>query len=89
METYTDTWGENGETNLTIKNLDKNGETIYSMHPDFENIEFAEIENIVSTETEEVEYNEEYHLEGVLESVRQIYTELKTELLKESPNLIF
>jgi hypothetical protein len=88
METYTDTWGKMVKL-ILIKKFSQNGETIYSMHPDFENIEFAEIETIVSTETEEVEYNEEYHLEGVSESVRQIYTELKTELLKESPNLIF
>jgi predicted transport protein len=88
METYTDTWGKMVKL-ILIKKFSQNGETIYSMHPDFENIEFAEIETIVSMETEEVEYNEEYHLDGVSESVRQIYNELKTELLKESPNLIF
>jgi predicted transport protein len=59
------------------------------MHPDFENIEFAEIEDETMSETEDVQYTEEYHLEGVSETVRSIYTELKAHILSVNPSIVF
>ena len=88
METYTDTWGKMVKL-ILIKKFSHNGDKIYTMHPDFENIEFAEIEDAISTELEDIEYTEEYHLEGVSDDVRQIYNNLKIDLLQENPNLIF
>jgi predicted transport protein len=89
METYTDTWGKMVKL-ILIKKFYNNGESIYSMHPDFENIEFAYLEDEISVDNEnDVEYNEEYHFDGVSETVRQIYTDIKTELLQSYPDLIF
>jgi predicted transport protein len=85
METYTDTWGKIVKL-ILIKKFSNNGEQIYTMHPDFENIEYADIENEITTE---VEYNEEYHLEGVSETIRSIYKELKGNLLQINSNLVF
>ncbi len=88
METYSDTWGKMVKLVL-IKKFIQNNDIIYSMHPDFENIEFAEIEDEILVETDEVGYKEEYHFEGVSENVKRIYNELKFELLAANPNLIF
>lgn len=88
METYSDTWGKMVKLVL-LKKFSQNGETIYTMHPDFENIEFAEIEDASSIELEGIEYNEEYHLEGVSDEVKRIYNELKQDILQLYPNLIF
>jgi predicted transport protein len=88
METYSETWGKMVKLVL-LKKFFSNNDVIYTMHPDFENIEFAEIENEISTGREDVEYNEDYHFDGVLEAVRKIYTELKESLVKEYPNLLF
>jgi len=88
METYSDTWGKMVKLVL-IKKFINNSDAIYTMHPDFENIEFAGIENEISADTEDVEYNENYHFDGSSEVVRQIYGELKTDLLKADSNLIF
>jgi len=88
METYSDTWGKMVKI-ILIKKFVNNSDTIFTMHPDFEYIEYAEIENEISADSEDVEYNESYHFEGVSETVRQIYAELKTDLLKANSSLIF
>ena len=88
METYSDTWGKIVKL-ILIKKFTNNSDAIYTMHPDFENIEFADLEDEISADTEEIGYNEEYHFEGVSEIVRQIYSELKADLLSLNPNLIF
>lgn len=88
METYTDTWGKMVKL-ILIKKFSFNDDKIYTMHPDFENIEFAEIEEAVSPELEGVEYSEDYHLEGVSDEIRQIYNNLKINILQLNPNIIF
>ena len=88
IETYSDTWGKMLNL-ILIKKFTNNGETIYTMHPEFENLEFAEIENDILDNFEEVEYTEEFHLNGCTEAVRQIYNELKTDMLNTNPTLLF
>lgn len=85
METYSDTWGKMVKL-LLLKKFSQNGEIIYSMHPDFENIEFVPEGETMDTPGE---YTEEYHLEGVSETVKNIYTDIKDYLLKVNPSLIF
>jgi len=87
MEIYSETWGKMVKV-ILIKKFFNNGDTIYTMHPDFENIEFADIENEISADTEDIEYNEDYHLDGVSKTVKQIYNDLKTKL-KTIPSLKF
>ena len=88
METYSDTWGKMVKL-ILIKKFFNNGESIYTMHPDFENIEFASIENEISVDMEDVEYNENYHLDGVSVIVRQIYFDIKTDLINVNSSLVF
>ncbi len=89
METYTDTWGKMVKL-ILIKKFYNNGDFIYTMHPDFENIEFADIEDGISVDTEsDIEYDEEYHFDGVSDTVKQIFSDIKNDLLKAYPDLIF
>lgn len=87
IETYTDTWGKMLRL-IQIKKFVNNGESIYTMHPDFENIEYAEIED-AAIETEDIQYDEEYHLTGVSDTIRQLYNDIKNDVLKANPSLIF
>jgi predicted transport protein len=88
MDTYSDTWGKMVKL-ILIKKFSNGGDVIYTMHPDFENIEFAEIVDAPSRELEDLEYTEDYHLEGVSDEVRQIYHTLKQEALHKNPHLLF
>lgn len=89
METYSDTWGKM-VTLVLIKKYYNNNEIIYTMHPDFENIEIADLEDEIASDIDDnIEYNEEYHFEGVSETVRHIYNHIKSELLITYPFLIF
>ncbi len=88
METYSDTWGKMVKL-ILIKKFIHNGESIYTMHPDFENIEFADIENEISANAEDIEYNEDYHFDGASETVRRIYSDLKADLVNANSSLIF
>lgn len=87
-ETYADTWGKMVK-HIIIKRFVNNGETIYTMHPDFENIEFADIENETLEENDDDDgYTEEQHFEGVSDNIKQIYSDIKADLLKADPSLI-
>jgi predicted transport protein len=89
IETYTDTWGKMVK-HMLIKKFVNDGECIYAMHPDFENIEFADIENEVLDETDdEAAYTVDEHFDGVSETVKQIYDYIKEQLLKANRNVIF
>jgi len=87
-DTYTDTWGKMVK-HMLIKKFSNNGDFIYSMHPDFENIEFAEIEEEMPNEKENIVYSEDYHFEGATQTVRKIYAEIKNALLKSDGTLVF
>ncbi|MFM2385496.1 MAG: hypothetical protein RL660_253 [Bacteroidota bacterium] len=86
METYADTWGKMVKLVL-LRKFSSGADNIYAMHPEFENIEFAEIEN--ETDGSTIDYDEDYHLEGVSESVRDIYKAIKENVLTINPNLVF
>ena len=88
MDTYSDTWGKMFKL-LFIKKFCQNDEVIYTQHPEFENIEFADIENesVASSEVNN-EYTEDYHLEGVAENIRQLYRDLKKHILQVNSSII-
>lgn len=88
METYSDTWGKIVRL-MILKKYFYNDEFIYSMHPEFENIEFEEIEIEESEEDELIKYSEEYHFEGVSDSMKDVYNKIKSKLLKVNPSVIF
>jgi predicted transport protein len=89
MDTYIDTWGTMVKQ-IIIKKFVYNDSAVYSIHPEFENIEFAEIEEEILSENEvENEYTEEMHFENRPELIRDIYTTIKNSLLTFDPTLKF
>lgn len=89
IETYSDTWGKMVRT-IIIKQFVNGNEKVYTLEPDFENIEFIQTEAIGKLEdAEESVVSEEYHLDGVSEDIRNLYFEIKSALLKLNSNLIF
>lgn len=89
ISTYTDTWGKMVKT-MILKKFVNDDEFIFTLTPDFENIEFADAESVEKVDTvEESEFTEEFHLEDVNETVKRIYLRIKQELLNYNKNLIF
>jgi predicted transport protein len=90
IETYTETWGKM-LTTVLLKKFMHNNEVIYTMHPEFDNIEFARIEEEQEDKgiQENVDITEEYHLEGVDETVKAIYKRIKDEMLAFNPSIVF
>ncbi|HNX82248.1 MAG TPA: hypothetical protein PKL77_08900 [Candidatus Omnitrophota bacterium] len=89
IETYSDTWGKMVKK-LILKKFIYNNEVVYFLDPEFENIEYAYLEDSVKREIrEESKYSEEYHLEDVTKEVKGAYSKIKCELHKLNKNLIF
>jgi predicted transport protein len=91
-ETYTDTWGKMVKVAI-LKEYRTNGKkenAIFSLSPDFENIENIDIvaENTDERKGKSV-YTEQFHLEGINENTLAIYNELKEKLLSRIPSLTF
>ena len=87
-ETYVDTWGKMLKLILLNKYTFQD-EIIFTMNPDFENIEYVNLEEDKVSEEEEIILSEDYHFDGVSENVREIYLELKDYILKENPTINF
>ena len=79
-ETYTDTWGKMVKI-ITIKKYQNEKEIVFTMHPEFESLEYFALDAEPEEESEKVKYSEEYHLEGINQEVKEIYGYLKSELL--------
>ncbi|MCD4675732.1 MAG: DUF5655 domain-containing protein [Desulfobacula sp.] len=91
-ETYTDTWGKMVKVAILkeYKTNEKNGNSIYSLSPDFENIENIDIVSENQDEQKEKSaYTEQFHLEDINENTLAIYNELKEKLLENIPSLNF
>ncbi|RLG20436.1 hypothetical protein DRN74_05515 [Candidatus Micrarchaeota archaeon] len=88
METYADTWGKMVRL-LILKKFVHESEVIFVIEPDFENIEYGFAESVDKAEREEVDYTEEYHLEGVDNAIKAAYFKIKEELLKINKDLVF
>lgn len=95
MDTYTETWGKMVRPML-IKKFANGTESIYTIHPELESIDFYE-PDVTEGNTEDelndvkvqIQYTEEHHLEGVSDNVKEIYQRIKTELLQVNPELVF
>ncbi|MEA3451420.1 MAG: DUF5655 domain-containing protein [Bacteroidota bacterium] len=91
-ETYTDTWGKMVKLAILkeyIGNTEKSN-SIFTLSPDFENIENIDIvtDNKDEKKLKSV-YSENFHLEDINESILAIYKKLKEELLLKIPTLEF
>jgi predicted transport protein len=89
METYSDTWGKMVKV-LTLRKFTCGDSSIYTLDPDFENIEYAYVEPVAKAEqTEGMEYSEEFHLDGVDKEVRETWYLVRKELQNAYPTIIF
>ena len=91
-ETYTDTWGKMVKVAILkeYKTNDNIGSSVFSLSPDFENIENIDIVSANQDESKEKSvYSEQFHLEDINEDTLAIYNELKEKLLMKIPTLAF
>ncbi len=83
METYTDTWDKIVKIEI-LKQYTANGKVIFTLNPDFEDIEL--VGSLAQEEITE-KYNENFHLEDVAEDVQKAYQIVKNDLLKLNPDI--
>jgi predicted transport protein len=87
-ETYADTWGKMLKS-LQIKKYRNAKDAVFTMHPDFENIEYVDADAGTKDASEKKDYSEEYHFDGVTDVIKRVYGQLKNELLSVNPSLLF
>ena len=78
--TYTDTWDKIVKVEI-LKQYKANGETIFAMNPDFEDIGFTE----PPVQEAEERYTEAFHLEDVEKGIVSVYESIKNEMLRIDP----
>jgi predicted transport protein len=83
IETYTETWGKMLKT-LIIRKYSDEGKDLYPTTP-----AFADLLKNDKSKTEVVKSTEEDHLNATSETVRNIYNEIKTALLKADNSIEF
>lgn len=89
IDTYSDTWGKKVRV-LVLKKFISRDDKLFSLNPDFEQIEYAGADSVMKVDQSgKIEYTEEYHLEDVNNEIKEIYYKIKSELLKINSNLIF
>jgi predicted transport protein len=79
---------------LKVKKFTNEAESLISVEPDFVDIRYApdaeiEKEEAVGEELSKPKYSEEYHLDGISDSTKQIYSAIKNHILKNYPNAVF
>jgi predicted transport protein len=92
IETYTDTWGKMVKVAILKEFIGNNGQVspIFTLSPDFENIENIDIvTDNKGEQTSKTAYTEQFHLEDINENTLSIYTKLKEQLLEKIPSLQF
>lgn len=93
MDTYTDTWGKLVRI-LKVKNFTNENESLISVEPDFVDIQYRPDGDVELSKEEDAEstkpiYTEEYHLDGVSDSTKRIYFQIRDHVLKNYPNAAF
>lgn len=83
--TYIDTWGKMVKI-AVFKQYTAKGKTIFTLNPDFENIELV---GSISEESEEEIYDEHFHMEGISNEMSDIYKNIKTEIMKIDDKIVF
>lgn len=92
MDTYTDTWGKIVRY-LEVKKYVNGGDIVYSITPDFETLQYTEVaaEDVEdeAVETERLKYSEEYHLDGVSPTSKDVYAKIKAIASTIDDSLVF
>lgn len=85
IDTYTE-WAKLVKIQVIKKFIFQNA-FIYTMEPEFEKIEYSQIETTNNTGGKQ--YSEEYHLEGLNQNVKDIYNSLKRQLCQVNADFVF
>lgn len=89
MDTYNESWGKMVSP-MYIKKFIHGRNEIYSMHPEFEVLEFAGIVAPSNNEEQsEIEYTEEYHLDGIDQEIVAIWQMIKSESFRHNSQVQF
>lgn len=89
IDTYTDTWGKMVKL-IILKKFYSGKEFLFSLNPDFRDIQFADADSIKRIDIEsESNYTELDHLDSVSDNIKSIYTSLKSKALSLNSELIF
>lgn len=88
MDTYTDTWGKLVKY-VELRKFTYNTDTIYTITPDIETIQYVEHSDLIDEVTDGGEITEDDHLEGVDQIVKDIYTKIKQIAIKADSNILF
>jgi predicted transport protein len=84
MDVYSDTWGKMVKT-IIFKRFQSDLETVFSVSPEFNDIEYSPLEYAVTTPTTTTgpvdQINEEFHFEKVKQAVKEIYHAIKQSLI--------
>ena len=79
MTTYTDTWGRIVRF-MEVKKYIGGNDIVFSVSPDVETLQYAETEEVIADDESEEHaspYNEEFHLERVEQTTKDIYEKIK------------
>ena len=87
-DTYSDTWGKMVKL-LNVKKFMYKNESIFTVDPEFETIEFSYEETPTEAEKKNTTYSEEFHLEGVDENVKSVYENIKKRVLSIDDSVNF
>jgi len=89
MDTYTDTWGKMVRF-LEVKKHCSGADTIYTVDPDFETLQYEGDKEPEEEEPEELpKYSESFHLEDAKQNIKEVYGQIKSIATKIDNTLIF
>lgn len=89
METYTDTWGSMVSL-VIVKKFKYKDEIIYSVHPDFNDIQYGDAETTTLKRSNKIFLlTEEEKLNQTSQLAKEAYLKIKSEILKLNGELIF
>lgn len=89
METYTDTWGTMVSL-MIVKKFKHKDEIIYSVHPDFNDIQYADAESTtLKLSNKTFQLTEAEKLSKTSHAVKAAYLKIKEEILKINSEVIF
>jgi predicted transport protein len=80
MNTYNDTWGKFVKI-IVLKKFVSSNETLFTMDPEFENIDYSYVNKVIDEKHEtDVLYDENYHLENVSSEIKNAYNQIKASV---------
>ena len=89
MNTYSDTWGRMVK-NIVVQKHFKDSEVIYSLNPEFDDIDYVQTdEGQKNGSGEVIEFTEQAYLERKKTKIPEVYNEFKNRVLEFDNKIIF